>query len=128
MQPIGMRTGGAGSGGIVTTSDSGGTDPGGNPACAVTQVARRLAEDQGAPFAVVVDAANVYWTGNHIDPGDYVVNKVSRNGGTFETLVSHYEGGGLGIAVDAANVYFTTDASVMKVPIGGGRPSPRRRS
>jgi streptogramin lyase len=79
-----------------------------------------LASGQGFPFALAVDANNVYWT-NEQDGGS--VLSMPNTGGTPTTLATGC--GTSRLTVDAANVYFTNpgtqnDGLVLSVPIGGG--------
>ncbi len=78
-----------------------------------------IASGLNGPSDLVVDAANVYWTGWY----DGTVSKTGISGGPATILAS--EGSynyASGIAIDASNVYWTEYGSgkIQSVPIGGG--------
>jgi hypothetical protein len=78
-----------------------------------------LATDQYAPFALAIDASNVYWLEDgSIDGGSGAVVKVSLTGGTPTTLARPEFPSD--IAVDTDNVYFSANNGVFSVPIAGG--------
>jgi hypothetical protein len=79
-----------------------------------------LASKQENPRGIAVDSANVYWTNwgtGAKDTGSVV--KVPLRGGAPTTLSSANNFNDA-IAVDAKNVYWSTDADLMRVPVGGG--------
>ena len=88
-----------------------------------------LVPNQDFPWAIAVDANNIYWTnydnGTAVSGGGSTTSgtvvQASLSGGNVTTLASGLEDP-YGIAVDATNVYFTTygGGRVKKVPIGGG--------
>ena len=99
--------GGAGGGAVMKVPKGGGT--------AIT-----LASG-GDPYAIVLDATNVYWTNGG------TIMRVAKGGGTPTTLAIS-PGAPEGIAVDATSVYWTVTAygtatgTVMKVAVAGGMP------
>jgi hypothetical protein len=94
-----------------------------------------LASGQSNPFAIAVDATNVYWAnaGTSANNTDGTIMKVALDGGTLVTLAAG-QTFPTAIAVDGANVYWidlgtssfgnlVDDGSVMKEPLGGGTPT-----
>jgi hypothetical protein len=85
----------------------------------VSPAAALVSGEQGIT-AIASDGSYVYWS---TQKG--AVKRISIDGGEPEILVPTGSGAlsGTGnLQVDAANVYWTTDASVMAVPKGGGTP------
>ncbi len=84
-------------------------------------VATALVSGQPYPFAVAVDAHNVYWSNTGNGTTDDVV-QMPVGGGTHITLDAASGAGAWAIAVDSTSVYWTTDdgGEVLKAPIGGG--------
>lgn len=84
-----------------------------------------LARAQLVPFALTIDAKNVYWLNLGSAEGDGALLKTALGGGNPTTLVSGLGPGTLGspgIGVDAESVYWS-DArrrSIQKVPLHGG--------
>ena len=78
---------------------------------------------EGGPLGnIVVDATSVYWAGIE------TIEKAPIAGGPVTLLASYpYAVDTAGIAVDSTNVYWTrADAELllMKIPLGGGTPTP----
>jgi hypothetical protein len=67
------------------------------------------------PFAVALDANNLYWT-----DGDGIVNQIAKAGGTRLQLSNRDMAAAL--AIDAHNVYWIdgTSGNLSCVPIDGG--------
>ena len=85
------------------------------------------------PYAVAVDATNLYWTnsGSPTDAAwpDGTVMKMPLAGGEAVALASN-QPGPFNLVVDATNVYWTNydnggpNGALMIVPIAGGTPTP----
>jgi hypothetical protein len=93
-----------------------------------------LAAGQSNPEGIAVDATGVYWTNNGPSWNSGTVMKVPIAGGAVSTLAAG-QGLGDGIAVDSTSVYWPNLAlsadgglpltfTVMKIPVGGGTPTP----
>lgn len=84
-----------------------------------------LGRDQSGPYAITIDADNIYWA-NEGFSGPGTVVKAPLVGGAPTTLVSSAaqpQEELQGIAVDAANVYWTAGQNVMKTSLEGGAAS-----
>ena len=79
-----------------------------------------LASGQERPYALAVDATNVYWV-NNVAAGS--VMKVPIGGGTPTTLASG-QMDPFGLAIDSTAAYWTTaDGMIGSVPLAGGTPT-----
>ena len=106
-------------------SDAAAPSATGDDACGASDGVVVLATGTQSAVALVVDAANVYWTTTPlcIDPCDVQgqVLQCSKCGCSAPTVLAT-DSAGLGdLAVDATSVYWVNgNGSVLKVPIGGG--------
>jgi hypothetical protein len=87
-------------------------------ACAGGRCILTLATGQQSPYALAVDAQNLYWT----NYGGGAVMMVPLAGGTPTVLAKGQQHPKF-IAVDANKVYWTDDTTVMSLPLSGGNPT-----
>ena len=85
-----------------------------------------LATTYAEPYALAIDASNVYWVNEGTGAGGSVM-KVSQEpvvGELTPTLKLASAQRPLGIAIDSTSVYWTDSlaGTVMSVPLGGGTP------
>jgi hypothetical protein len=74
-----------------------------------------LVADEPNPFALAVDADNIYWS-NFVKGGVGSIRGLPRSGGQPFTLVEH-QGGPNSMAIDDSNVYWSNfeDGTIMSV-------------
>jgi hypothetical protein len=85
-----------------------------------------LASGQNFPWAIAVDATNVYWTNSGSGAVGGAVMKVPIGGGSPPTtLASLPAAQPIGIAVNSTAVYWAdhADGAIMKLPIGSSTPT-----
>jgi hypothetical protein len=112
-------------GGFVYWTSAGGADDAGS--VMRVQVGggtpQTLAMAQAYPWAIAVDATNVYWTNLGTSAhgfADGAVMRVPLAGGSSPTPLASGLGEPSAIAVDATDVYFGEGATILRVPITGG--------
>jgi len=97
--------------------------------CTEGQCDITLASNQIDPFAIAVDATNVYWTNSGSGVSDGAVMRCAITGcNNSPTTLASGQSFPQGIAVDATSVYWVvfgsglSNGTVMSVPVGGGTP------